>query len=304
MTQVIETLVRANLAAGLAVLLVLALRRPLRRRFGPEVAYGLWLAPLLAAAASLLPPRIQVVARAATELPPPPLLHDLLGAGRAGPLLALWLCGVVLGAMALGWGQARFLRRARLGLEGPALVGVIAPRFVTPHGYEDGFTAEERAIIRAHERMHMDRGDTAINALIAALQVLCWFNPLVHWAAHCARHDQELACDAAVVARHPRMRRRYAETLFKTQLAAGALPLGCRWPAPAPHPLEERIALLRQRTPRVRRHLAGTVSVLVLAAGAAAGAWMAKPADLVAEAVAAPGQAPAPTMLFMIYRGA
>ena len=56
------------------------------------------------------------------------------------------------------------------------------------------------------------------------------------------RLDQELACDAQVVAAHPAARRSYAEAMLKTQLAGRPLPLGCYWPAPAAHPLVERIA--------------------------------------------------------------
>ena len=48
---------QANLAAGAAILLVLALRAPARRRFGARLTYALWLLPPLAAAATLLPAR-------------------------------------------------------------------------------------------------------------------------------------------------------------------------------------------------------------------------------------------------------
>jgi beta-lactamase regulating signal transducer with metallopeptidase domain len=125
---------------------------------------------------------------------------------------------------------------------------------------------------------------------------------MVHWAAACLRTDQELACDAAVIARHPGLRRRYAETLLKTQLAPTALPLGCYWPAPARHPLEERIALLRRRAPRVQLHLAGASAVILVTLGSGAGSWLAKPVRFTAPAVERAVQAPKPPMLFMIYR--
>lgn len=302
MTELVEALLRANLAAAAAVLVVLALRRPARALFGAELAYCLWLAPLLAGAASFLPAR----SRTAAEAVAPTLFSDpvtaLAGDGRAGPLLALWLAGAATTAVLMAVAQLRFLRQARLGLAGPALVGVVAPRLVTPSDYERLYTDEERDVIRAHERMHMDRDDNLINALVAALQVLCWFNPFVHSAAACLRTDQELACDAAVVARHPRMRRRYAETLLKTQLAPAALPLGCYWPAPRRHPLEERIELLRRRGPRVQLHLAGAAAVMLVTAGSGAGSWLAKPIRLTQPAVDRPAPAPRPPMLFMIYR--
>lgn len=307
MTDLALALLRVNLAAAAAVLLVLALRRPVRAGFGAEIAYCLWLAPLLAAAASLLPARSLVFAQAGAPFAPPVALSDpvaalLVADGRAGLVVAVWLAGMAATAGLMTWAQMRFLRGARLGLEGPALVGVVSPRLVVPADYERRYTADERGIIRAHERMHMDRDDNLANALIAVLQVLGWFNPLVHAAARCARADQELACDAGVIARHPGLRRRYAETLLKTQLAPAALPLGCYWPAPALHPLEERITALRQGTPQVRRHLAGAAAVLLVTLGAGAGSWLAKPVNWIAPTLERPLLGPKPNMLFMIYR--
>jgi beta-lactamase regulating signal transducer with metallopeptidase domain len=122
---------------------------------------------------------------------------------------------------------------------------------------DDGrYTAAERDLIRAHEREHVARKDPRAAALAALAQCLCWFNPLVHLAAHLMRLDQELACDEAVVRRRPAARALYARTLLKTQLAAQPLPFGCYWPARGPHPLEVRIALLKARAeaaPKVAR---------------------------------------------------
>jgi beta-lactamase regulating signal transducer with metallopeptidase domain len=52
----------ANLGAGLAVLAVWGLRRPVRAMFGAQLAYALWLLVPLIAAATCLPPRtIEVI---------------------------------------------------------------------------------------------------------------------------------------------------------------------------------------------------------------------------------------------------
>ena len=48
--ELIVALARANLAAGVAILAVLALRAPLRRRLGARRAYALWLIVPTAAA--------------------------------------------------------------------------------------------------------------------------------------------------------------------------------------------------------------------------------------------------------------
>ena len=63
-----------------------------------------------------------------------------------------------------------------------------------------------------------------MNAVVALIQCLCWFNPLVHLAARWIRFDQELACDAAVIAERPGLRRPYAEALLKTQVMAAIPP--------------------------------------------------------------------------------
>lgn len=304
-TETVEALIRANLTAAAVIVLVLMLRTSLRRRFGPEVAYALWLAPLLAALASLAPARrvSEAVPVSAMQALFGDRLHAFLDGGAASVLLAAWGAGMAAMAAGLAWSQWRFMQRARLGLEGPALVGVVAPRLVIPHDYEARFSAEERAIVRAHERVHMTRGDTYVNVLVALVQNLCWFNPLVHLAARRLRQDQELACDAVVVGARPGIRRLYAETLLKTQTAPAPLPLGCRWPATGAHPLEERIACLGEGPPPARRYVAGALAITVLCLGAGLSAWLVKPAHFEPPIVQAPPQPPLPGMLFLIYRG-
>jgi beta-lactamase regulating signal transducer with metallopeptidase domain len=266
MSEFVTALVEANLAGSAAIAAVLALRLPARKLFGPEVAYGLWALPVLAAAATLLPARTDPSAGAAEAQT---LLTDAVAI--AAPL---WLAGALAVAAAFAYAQARFLETLKDGRAGPAVVGVIAPRLVMPA--DDGtYTAEERALIRAHEREHIARKDPRAGALAAAAQCLCWFNPLVHYAAHLVRLDQELACDAAVIRRHKSQRALYARTLLKTQLAGQPLPFGCYWPARGQHPLEVRVGLLRT----ARRDDSAIGPVLMATAALAAGvmAWLAQP---------------------------
>lgn len=272
MSEALAALVRANLAGGLAILLVLPLRPLARRLFGAQAAYALWLVVPAAFLANLFP------AREALSLPEHLPVAAQVSARLTTHLgtlaVALWLAGAAAGALLLAWSQYRFLRAAAQGRAGPAVVGVFAPRMVVRADHQHLYTAEERALIRAHERAHIERGDPRINALIALAQCLNWFNPLAHLAAHFARIDQELACDATVLASRPRARRLYAETLLKTQLPAGALPLGCHWTA---HPLERRIAMLGEPPRSVRREIAGCGAVAALAVVAAYCAWIAQP---------------------------
>lgn len=266
-SDVLATLLRVNLAVSAAVLAVLVLRGPARRMFGPELAYGLWAAPPLAALGALLPARPGELEQAVPALP-------ASVQALSTPLLAAWIGGV-LGALALlAWLQARFLAAARAGRGGPAVVGVISPRILMPA--DDGaYTPAERDLIRAHERAHIARQDPRAGALCVAMQAAFWFNPLAHLAAHVMRLDQELACDAAVLRARPQARALYARTLLKTQLAAQALPFGCYWPARGAHPLEVRIGLLK--APVRYEGLAGRMLIAGGLATVALGAWTAQP---------------------------
>jgi beta-lactamase regulating signal transducer with metallopeptidase domain len=281
MVELLNGLLRANLIGSLAILAVLAARLPVRRRFGPEVAYRLWAIPPLTAAATLLP--LKTFKGAAVIHP----LANLVPGELAPWLFAAWTAGLLIVAAAMWRAQLAFMRAARGGKAGPAVVGVIAPRLIMPP--DDGrYSPEERALIRAHEREHIARQDPRDGAVIVALQCLAWFNPLVHLAAHTARLDQELACDAAVLRRHPRARTLYAKTLLKTQLAGAPLPLGCYWPSRGRHPLEVRVALLAG--PAADDGLAGPILILTSCLTAAVFAWAAEPPT--------PFKAPPPVNVF------
>ena len=312
-------LAKANLAAGAAVLAVLAARRIVRMRFGARAAYALWLAPLAAAAAVLVPhPQL------ATPMSPMMLSAETAAAGAvdaiaaqapasaraAGPdqlygagglLVAGWLAGALAAGALLFRRQARFVRTmgrltpsvsprvfcAQSPDVGPAVVGVFRPRIVAPADFDARFAPAERDLILAHEGAHLAGGDAAVNALASALQCLSWFNPLVHVGVRVLRIDQELACDAAVIGRFPQMRRAYAELLLKTQIASQPLPLGCHWPARADHPLKERIAMLKSPLPAMSMRAAG-LAVAGLATLSAGGlAWAAQPGPGTTERAAA-----------------
>jgi len=223
---------KANLVAGVVVLAVAMLRIPARRAFGPAAAYHLWSLPLAAGFVTL------VVDIAQPRNDPSVFAFSPL-------ILAAWAVGAAVVAVTFTAAQMRFLAEVRAGRAGPAVVGLISPRIVLPAD-DGGYTAEERELIRAHEREHVARKDPRAAALVALFQCLCWFNPLVHLAAHLLRLDQELACDAAVIRARPTARALYARTLLKTQLAGTPLPLGCYWPARGQHPLELRIAMLKR----------------------------------------------------------
>jgi beta-lactamase regulating signal transducer with metallopeptidase domain len=306
--EFLTALIGANLAAAAAIFLVLLLRRPVRRWFGPRLGYFAWLAVPIAMLATLAPARtaseafpvaapLRPVAEAAVEtliffeFEPARAVTPAATVDLAAWLAVIWAAGALAFLAFLVVGQARSV--ARFGIVGqddqgrlraanpdlgPALIGLLRPRIVLPSSFETRFSAREQDLILAHERAHLSSGDLWINALIGLIRTVCWFNPLVHIAAFFARVDQELACDAAVAARFPGERRTYAQALLKTQLAHAPLPLGCYWPGRSSNLLKERIDMLAVKITPLRS-LFGGAALAALLAGAGYAAWAAQPAN-------------------------
>lgn len=291
--------VRANLAASVAIAAVALLRRPVRSIFGASAAYRLWGIPLVMGLAALAPlpeggPIAPVVLGVAGGLPAiAPFTRGSPWPATAG---GAWALGAVLYAAMLGARQLRFAAALRNGSRasvggtpviraagtdmGPAVVG---RAIVLPIDFEVRFTPAEQAAILAHEAQHLARGDVAANAVVALIQCLCWFNPLIHIAARWIRFDQELACDAAVIAQRPGLRRPYAEALLKTQVMAAIPPAACAWRARGFPALRDRIRLLKQRAPSRPRRACGVLLLAALTLGGGYAAWAAQPSRTVAD---------------------
>lgn len=271
---------KVQAAASGAILLTLALRLSVRRAFGAELGYYLWLLVPVAGLAALFPglPEFREGLRAA-----PTSLASALALIRTPVQEHARLAAIVWAAGALGLSavfivdQWRFDRRAKAGKAGPAATG-FWPRMIVPSEYAARYSPEERALIRAHERAHMDRRDPTSNLLIAVLLVVSWFNPLAHLAATLARMDQELSVDAKVMALHPRGRRRYAETLLKAHSRGLNSPLACALAIGARHPLEVRLAMLGMRKISVERDGMGVVVIGALAMIIVIALWVLAPA--------------------------
>jgi beta-lactamase regulating signal transducer with metallopeptidase domain len=194
-------------------------------------------------------------------------------------MLWTWLIGVAGLGLAFLAAEVRFRRLAQLGLAGPAVVGVASPRLVVPLDFTERFSVEERGFIRRHERAHMQRQDTLANLVMAVIQALSWFNPIVHLAAAQARLDQELACDAQVVDGRPSDRRGYGEALVKVQLSGRTTGLACAWTPAGRHPLELRLSALGQAEPDLRRYVAGAVAVVTLGVILSTAVWSLAPSN-------------------------
>lgn len=308
----IDLLVRVNLAIAAGVAVVMALRPLARRYFGARIAYGLWLLPLAAAAMCFAPQRVEHVVLEPVSVPLGQAAPVAIETVAAQPpyLLWAWIAGALLSLIVLALRQARFtlalgrlhkredlghhVRGAESCEHGPAVIGVLRPIIITPADFDSRFDAEERRIVLAHERAHMAQGDPWINVLVVLLQCVNWFNPFVHIGARALRVDQELACDAAVLAQSDGIRRRYAEAMLKTHIAASA-PIGCAWPPSDLNALKERIAMLKRNLPSRTQTLLGGAAIIVATAGVAAAAWAAQPARIVTTvATAAPVTATEP----------
>ncbi|EEF58906.1 M56 family metallopeptidase [Pedosphaera parvula] len=81
-------------------------------------------------------------------------------------------------------------------VDGPCLFGFLRPRLLLPPGFTRGFSLDELRHVFLHELGHVKRHDIPLGWLMAWLQILHWFNPLVWLAFSRMRVDRELACDA------------------------------------------------------------------------------------------------------------
>lgn len=305
-TEWLQMLWAATLAVAVVAIVLLVLPQLLRRRFGAGVAYAAWWLLPATWIASVLPAR--VIEYEATG----PLSQALPLQAIAQPISTVpiaatpdhsigWLAAWLLGAMWMAWRLWRQQRRfemalgelqplrddlwqaqARHGL--PALLGVVRARIVLPSDFDQRYNDDERSLMLAHERLHRRRGDHLANLAAAIVRCVFWVNPLVHIAAARFRHDQELACDQAVVAAHPDSRRAYGEAMLKTLMADRQAPLGCHWGLS--HPLKERVMQLKTPVPRAWMRRIGVVAIAVLTLGAGFTAWSAKPARPASSSVA------------------
>lgn len=249
------------LYTGLLIALVLLVRRPFSRWFGPQFAYALWalpalrlLLPPIELPADLGPQQVQLSDQALLALA---MAADASPAAAPAPTplwertdlwLALWLASA---AIFLAWRIASYLRMRRELLAEARPVGdvggirlVETPAVSSPvaFGVRDKVVAlprffmamEDRAardLAIAHELEHHRGHDIAANFAAQPLLALHWFNPLAWMGWRAMRRDQEAACDARVLAGRDReVRAAYAGLI--AGFAAGprlalAAPMAC-----------------------------------------------------------------------------
>ena len=146
----------------------------------------------------------------------PGWLADLVAAWPA-VVVCLWLAGA---ALMMGWqtlsylyflrgamGPAeRWARRERVeilltpAVDGPVATGVLRRRIFLPPDFMSRYAPAERRLALLHEMQHHRSGDIMANLFAMGVLAVHWWNPLAYRAYQAFRADQELACDAWVLA--------------------------------------------------------------------------------------------------------
>jgi bla regulator protein BlaR1 len=310
--------IEALIASTLLMIGVLVVRTPVRRLFGPQVAYALWALPALRL---LLPPMPQGWRAIATPI------------SRAGETIAVYVIdpagmaprstilasardpslGVSLGLLAASiWGAGatafllwhlvrhnRFCARmlgtaerlddrqgvrviASAAAPGPLAFGVVRRYVAFPQDFVERYDAEERELALAHEIGHHQRGDLIANWAALVILALHWFNPIAWRAFRTFRADQELANDARVLAGRSAVDRHIYACAIVKAAHGGALSAACHLHTITD--LKGRLKMLTTARTSRRRLAIGSVSVAALVA---AGLGMTASGTSAAEAVAA-----------------
>jgi bla regulator protein blaR1 len=297
--EVFHVLVKATLASSAALILVALLRKPTRIAVGARAAYWLWLLVPAMAASALLPAPTPMMLSTQVNFIPEQLRSAFIAIGpgnfaHARALLidialAIWSVGAFAMLFLILARQQKFAKSLgtltrnadglyRCAAGAPMLVGAWHSKVVVPTDFDVHYSPEEREFIVAHERAHASRHDIAANAIASLALCVFWFNPLMYRALAWLRMDQELACDALVLAQRGDARRRYANALLKAQLAtesARSPPIGCHWQSV--HPLEERISMLKRPFPGSRRRFVGIAVIATFTGVASYAAWAGQP---------------------------
>ena len=284
--------VDALIASALLMLAVLLVRGTVRRAFGPQVAYALWVLPALRlllpplpagwwhAAAAPVTQAGEAVATvlvievaepvAAQSLPVGLALAIAWSVGAAGFLLWHFVrharfCRVVVrtGETVEQCGDVHVL--ASPAAPGPIAFGVWRRYVAFPRDFADRYDAHERALALAHELGHHDRRDLLANWAALVVLALHWFNPLAWRAFHAFRSDQEFANDAGVLAAcAPGDRHAYARAIVKAAHGS-ALSAACHLHTVSD--LKGRLKMLTTSRASRRRLAAGSAAVTLLVAG-------------------------------------
>jgi beta-lactamase regulating signal transducer with metallopeptidase domain len=279
---------------GLLVLLVLIVRKPFARHFGPRLTYALWAVPALRLVLPPLPfadpvvimpaPVTEAVVTMPEGLPvaaPAPAAEPLLSLAELVPVFfTLWAAGMVAVLVTALVSHQRF-RHQVLGdavelepigtirlvmsdaVDGPVAFGLWRRYVAVPHDFFARYVAEERALAIDHELSHHRHGDLWANSAALVLLAAQWFNPFAWRAIRAFRFDQEAACDARVLtmtgdAERGERTARYATAIVK---AAVGPRLSLAAPMAVHDNLQERLTMLMRQDISKKRGLVGRLLI-------------------------------------------
>ncbi|MEI2727243.1 MAG: M56 family metallopeptidase [Verrucomicrobiota bacterium] len=155
-----------------------------------------------------------------------------------------------------------------------------APACCCRTDFTQSFSTQELRFVFLHELAHLRRWDLPLNWLVAVLQILHWFNPLVWFGFARWRLDRELACDAlAIEAAGADQHREYGRTilhLLENLTPRTAMP-GLVGILENKHQLRRRIGMIANFRPGNRWGLPSVVLLLGLALVGLTDAQTAKP---------------------------
>lgn len=264
---VLAALAHHTLALSIALLVILLFRVVAARFLHPHWRYALWLALPLAFLSLHLPKQalkapVQTIAAVAAATPmgnlqasePHVAAPDFLPT-----LTVFWAIGALISLVVLARSYRQAYTQARIGVLSPCLVGVFAPILMLPGNFSESFNVEQRRLIIEHEGFHLRRRDPLLNLIVQLLHCLFWFHPLMPMAMRAFRDDQEMSCDAAIIASQPEYAVCYAQALtLCAAIDTEPCPLWCQW-RPV-HPLLERITMLKHlKHKRFRNALGATL---------------------------------------------
>ncbi len=289
LSSLFEWLLKTTIQGSVLIGLILLVKVILRGRLPIRWHYFLWLLLLIRLAAPRLPQSRFSIFN---------LIPESLQTGRVEILPLLWLLGALVMAGIVGarnFSLWRTVRRERpitepqildlledckmemdvktiVGVvvsdrvKSPVLFGFVRPRLLLPQGILEAYGLEELRYIFIHELAHFKQRDIYLGWLMALLQILHWFNPLMWFAFHRMRVDRELACDGLAVSRMnahepPKYGRtildlfeRFSQVSYMPSIA-GILEDSSK--------LERRIKMIAKFKKTSRKRSAGAVLVLV-----------------------------------------
>lgn len=225
-TSLMSWLWPASLAFSVLAIALLLGHRTLLAWFGARTMYPLWLLlpvalglPILAQLVSpvfsiWLQPAEHAPWQSWTTLPGASTIDAASSAVMSPWLVAaalLWLVPAVVLIAVFAQQYLRLRRQPCARYKGlkvqwqtagssPGISGLFSPRLQLPRDFASRFSRSEQRLIIQHELTHWRRHDLQVNAFAWLLLACQWFNPLAWKAYQRFRADQELACDASVLA--------------------------------------------------------------------------------------------------------